>query len=217
MPQEFRYPSRTIIRLLKLTALIISKVFWFIRYEGLDNIPRSGDRGLIIASNHQTYIDPVWISIPIRQKQRFMAFDGAFSWRLVGPLITYLGAFPVKTPVDTGTAFIKTSLRALSEGAALVIFPEGSRESADGKMMPFKEGTMRIALRTGLPVLPVTIVGGERIWPYGRRYPRIFRRVNVIFHPAYTPENAISDQAATEELARAIASAYDDKRPAANI
>ncbi len=80
---------------LRLIAYIISKTFWFIRYNGRENIPDKSAGGFLIASNHQTYIDPVWICLPMRRKFRFMAFDRAFEWRIIGPLIRYLGAFPV--------------------------------------------------------------------------------------------------------------------------
>ncbi len=181
--QNNKYPAQIVVDALRLIAYVISKALWFIRYKGLENVPGKDVGGFLIAANHQTYIDPVWICLPMRRRFRFMAFDGAFEWRLVGPLIKYLGAFPVSMEVGGTLKAMKEALQALRDGAALTVFPEGAREFADGVMFPFKTGAVRIALQAGVPILPVTIRGGNRIWPQKQRYPRLFRRVEVIYHP----------------------------------
>jgi 1-acyl-sn-glycerol-3-phosphate acyltransferase len=181
--QTDKYPSQIIIDVLRLIGYVISKVFWFIRYEGRENIPTGPDSRFLIASNHQTYIDPVWICLPMRRRFRFMAYDKAFEWRFIGPFISYLGAFPVSIEIGGTLKAMKHALRALRDGAALIVFPEGAREFADGKMFPFKTGAVRIAIQAGVPILPVTITGGNRIWPQKQKYPRLFRRVAVTYHP----------------------------------
>jgi 1-acyl-sn-glycerol-3-phosphate acyltransferase len=119
-----------------------------------------------------------------------MAYDKAFEWPLIGPFIEYVGAFPVSTKIGGTAEAIEESLRALEEGSVLIIFPEGERESADGKMHPFKTGAVRIALQSGVPILPVTIIGGNRIWPQEQKFPRFFRRVEVIYHPLFFVKEA---------------------------
>jgi 1-acyl-sn-glycerol-3-phosphate acyltransferase len=74
------------------------------------------------------------------------------------------------------------------DGGAVVIFPEGGRGNADGSMRKFKPGAVRMALEAGIPILPVTIRGGHRVWPMGIRFPRV-GRVEVIFHPLVTLEH----------------------------
>jgi len=164
-------------------AWLVSKPLWFIRFRGRDNIPPDDTGAYLIAANHQTYLDPAWIGIPIRHDLRFMAWDEAFGWRFIGPMIRYLGAFPVS--LDTGGTIkaMKQALRALKDGAALVVFPEGGRELADGEFLPFKNGVVRIAQQAGVPILPVTIRGGNRVWPREQKYPHIFRRVTITYHP----------------------------------
>ncbi len=78
---------------------------------------------------------------------------------------------------------MKQALRALRDGAALTVFPEGAREFADGEILPFKTGAVRIALEAGVPILPVTVHGGNRIWPQKQKYPHLFRRVEITYHP----------------------------------
>lgn len=179
---HFKYPSTFVVRSIRALALLISKLLWQVRYRGLDNIP-NGDDGLLIVSNHPTYIDPVWISIPIRLKLRYMAWDQVFEWPAIGRLIRILGAFPVKHRSGISVSAIAEALRSLRDGAALVIFPEGEREFEDGRLLDFKTGAAHIAVKAGVPILPVSIRGGNRIWPRGKKYPRIFRSVEIIFHP----------------------------------
>ena len=90
-----KYPPRVVQHFLRSLAWLVSKPLWFIRFHGRENIPPKDSGGYIIASNHQSYLDPGWVCIPITQKLRFMAFDEAFGWKLIGPAIAYLGAFPV--------------------------------------------------------------------------------------------------------------------------
>jgi 1-acyl-sn-glycerol-3-phosphate acyltransferase len=81
------------------------------------------------------------------------------------------------------------SLRTLRGGGVLVIFPEGEREWSDGKMLEFKSGAVHIAANAGVPILPVSVSGGNRIWPRGQKFPSLFRRVKIIYHsPMYLPE-----------------------------
>jgi len=179
---RFSYPSPIIVDFVRFISLLISKALWFIRYSGRKNIP-TDDRGIVVVSNHPTYLDPVWITLPIRKKLRYMAWDEAFEWRLIGRLIRYLGAFPVKHRKGITKSAVVESIRSLRDGAALVIFPEGEREFADGKMLEFKTGAVHIALNSGVPILPVSVRGGNRIWPQRRKYPRLFRRVEIVYHP----------------------------------
>ena len=198
--------------LLRLIAFLISKVFWFIRYKGLENVPANGSAPFLIAANHQTYIDPVWICLPMRRRLRFMAYDKAFEWRFIGPVITYLGSFPGSQEISDSLKAVKEALRSLHDGAVLTVFPEGGREFANGEMLPFMTGAVRIAAQARVPILPVTISGGNRIWPREQKYPRLFRRVQVTYHPLIElPANKKDADldALTEQLRLTIASAGD--------
>ena len=181
--QTIKYPSQLIVDILRLTAFVISKTFWFVRYTGRENIPPVDAGGFLIVANHQTYIDPVWICTPMRRPVRYMAIEKAFGWRFVGSLIRYLGAFPVADDASGTFKAMREAIRSLRDGAVVTVFPEGAREFADGVMFPFKTGAARIASQAGVPILPVTIRGGNLIWPRGQRYPNLFRRVEVIYHP----------------------------------
>jgi 1-acyl-sn-glycerol-3-phosphate acyltransferase len=185
------------------------RVLFRIRYHGTEHIPRDG--GLIIASNHQTYIDPFWFSIPIKRPLRFLAWDAAFDWLLIGKLIKLLGAWPLQIE-RSDPATIRRTLQWLGEGGAVVIFPEGGRGRPDGSMIRFKGGAVRIALEADVPILPVTIRGANRVWPSGRHLPRL-GDVEVTYHPLYHVEALPEEEPRacarreTERLAEIIRSA----------
>lgn len=185
-PKAFNYPSPFTVGLLRNFAYLSSKLFWSINFRGVDNIPDPIDGGLVVISNHVTYFDPAWISIKLSKfKLRYMAWDEAFTWPFIGPIIRHFGAFPIKLRSGPAKSSIVEALRSLRDGAALVIFPEGEREFADGRLHEFKSGAVHIALNAGVPILPVTIRGGNKVWPQGQKYPRFFERVEVVFHPLF--------------------------------
>jgi 1-acyl-sn-glycerol-3-phosphate acyltransferase len=166
----------------RLLARGVSRALWRIRYFGTENIRDLPDGALLIVSNHQTYFDPFWVCAPLRRKFRFMAWDKAFDWPVIGRVIRFLGSFPVDTSSGRTKEALRQSLAALREGATLLIFPEGVREFPEGNLLDFKTGAARIASAAGVPVLPVTVRGANRVWSQGMRYPR-FRRVEVHYHP----------------------------------
>lgn len=161
------------------------KLIWKLRLVGIENIPPPERGGLIIAANHQTYVDPFWISAPVKRPIRYLAWSEAFKVPVLGTALELLGAWPLQVEGGDPTA-IRRSLQWLRGGGAVVIFPEGGRARADGALQKFKPGAVRIALEAGVPILPVTIRGGQHVWPRDRRAPRL-GRVEVVYHPLYTP------------------------------
>lgn len=158
------------------------RALWHLRLTGVENIPPASEGGLIVAANHQTYVDPFWISVPIKRPVRYLAWSEAFAWPLVGPLMTVLGAWPLQIEGGDRHAMRRT-LQYLRGGGAVMIFPEGGRCQADGELERFKNGAARLALEAGVQILPVTIRGGERVWPRGWTLPRFNRRVEIVYHP----------------------------------
>lgn len=187
----------------------LSRALWRISFSGDEHIPREG--GLVIAANHQTYVDPFWIGSRVKRPIRYLAWNEAFKWPLAGRALELLGAWPLALERGNPTAY-RRSLQWLRGGGAVMIFPEGQRAFADGELSRFKAGAVRLALEACTPVLPVTIRGGERVWPRGQRLPRV-GRVEVVFHPvrrlAVPPGEDARQviQRETEALAEVIKSA----------
>ncbi|MCO6510839.1 MAG: 1-acyl-sn-glycerol-3-phosphate acyltransferase [Aridibacter famidurans] len=209
----FEAPSPALVAGLRLVGWVIGKVAWRISHKDVRHIPRDDGRGLLIAANHQTYLDPYWICLPVkREPLRFMAWDKAFKWFFVGPFIRRLGAYPVN--IEQGSvSSMKKSLKVLERGSTLVVFPEGARCFGNGEMLEFKQGAARLALQAKVPVLPVTIIGGNRVWPRGARFPRP-GKVEVVYHEPIETEGFLPNdedrkraEALNSKLREVIASA----------
>ena len=170
-----------IIDATRLAGRALSRLLWRMKYVGLENVPTAG--GFIIASNHQTYMDPFWIGFPISRPIRFLAWNKIFDWPVVGRLAGLLGAWPLEIEVSDPSA-IRRTLQWLKGGGGIVIFPEGGRGMPDGAMIRFKPGAVRMALEAGVPILPVTIRGAHRVWAKTQRFPR-FARVEIVYHPLF--------------------------------
>jgi 1-acyl-sn-glycerol-3-phosphate acyltransferase len=168
------------LNILRPIVRLMSRLLWRVRWHRTELIPLSG--GLIIASNHQTYIDPFWICSPVKRPVRFLAWDAAFSWPVVGTCLRWLGAWPLQLE-GSDPAAIRRTLQWINEGGAVVIFPEGGRGNPDGSTRKFKAGAVRMALEAGVPILPVTIRGGERVWPSSHRFPRLGPQIEITYHP----------------------------------
>lgn len=188
---------------------VFSRLFWKIEFHGVEHVPDRG--GLIVAANHQTYIDPFWLSLPIKRPIRYLAWSAAFRWPLVGTGLKWLGAWPLALE-GSDPAAIRTSLQWLRNGGVVVIFPEGARSTDTGALDRFKAGAVRLALEAQVPILPVTIRGGHRVWPRGWRFPRL-GKVVVTYHPPYQPAQCSNEETRayarreSERLAQVIASA----------
>jgi 1-acyl-sn-glycerol-3-phosphate acyltransferase len=183
---------------------------WFgLELRGVENIPRDG--GLIITPNHQTYADPPLVTIPVRRRVYYMAWDKLFAVPVLGQLIRVLRAFPVDIYSNDPGA-VREARRLVQQGAAVMIFPEGGR-SFDGTLGHFKIGAFRLAVTLGAAVLPVTISGGYEAWPPQRALPRR-GRMTITYHPALRPPTGVDPRSAARDLAAraraAIASALPE-------
>ena len=159
-----------------------ARLYFRIRFEGVHHVPRSGP--LLIVPNHVTFADPVLATIPVRRRVHYMAWDALFRVRGLAWLIRRLRAFPVDIDgADAGAA--RTAVRLLHAGEAVMIFPEAGR-SQDGRVQRFRLGAFRLACSLGVPIMPVTIIGGHESWPPDRRLPRP-GRLTIIYHPVIAP------------------------------
>ena len=175
--------SQWLISLLRPVIGFGSHLFWRLDHQGLENVPQ--DSGLIIAANHQSYGDPFWLAIPVKRPIRYLAWSEAFSWPLVGKVISLLGAWPLQ--VEGNPEAIRRSLTWLRDSGVIVIFPEGGRGRPDGSMGRMKGGAVRMALEAGVPILPVTIRGANRVWPANKLFPRP-GKVEILYHPVFHVE-----------------------------
>lgn len=180
-----------ILDIVRMGVRFFSRLLWKMELLGVENVPKAG--GLIIASNHQTYFDPFWISVPVKRPTRYLAWSAAFKWPFVGRCLTWFGAWPLQLERSDPSA-IRRSLQWLRDGGAVVIFPEGGRSTSSGEMERFKAGAVRLALEANVPILPVTIRGGNHVWPRGWRFPHT-GKVVITYHPLYRAAQLLDEEA----------------------
>lgn len=185
------------------------RLYFGLRLVGTEHIPAEGP--LIITPNHQTFADPPLVSIPVRTRVYYMAWDRLFDIRGLSWLIRRLRAFPVDIEARDPRA-TREAMRILETGAALMIFPEAER-SVDGRVGRFKPGAFRLAASIGAPVLPVTIAGGWESWPPGRLLPRP-GRITITYHPPLRPDPTLPPRAAARGLADRTRAVIEGALPA---
>ena len=164
---------------LKLAALgpVLRLIFrpWA---EGLEHVPRDG--GVILAVNHLSYSDWLFMPLVLPRRVTFVAkaeyFEGpGLKGWMQKTFFSGAGQVPIdRTSGSAATGAIKTQLRLLSEGHVCGIFPEGTR-SHDGKLYRGRTGVARLALESKVPVIPVAVIGTDVIAPPGKVFGRRVR------------------------------------------
>jgi len=148
-------------------------IYWFVRgilqpffhiyfrfsRIGREHIPDEG--GVIVASNHRSFLDPFVIGTMARRPMYYVTKLELFSHRLPAWILSSLGAFPVER--GTGDAdMIETAKAILARGDIVLIFPEGTR-IRPGSLAKPRRGVGRLALETGAPVVPLAVIGTEAV------------------------------------------------------
>jgi 1-acyl-sn-glycerol-3-phosphate acyltransferase len=161
---------------LRVVLRTLLRVLWRVRVEGLDNVPRTG--AFVLASNHRSFFDSVVIPVVVPRRVAFLAKAEYFEGRgLRGTLVRWwfqgLGAVPVRRGTHgEAMASLQVALGVLRDGDGFGIYPEGTR-SRDGRLYRGRTGVAWLALASGAPVVPVGVVGTDRVQPVGARLPRI--------------------------------------------
>jgi 1-acyl-sn-glycerol-3-phosphate acyltransferase len=164
-----------------LKYVFVGPAVWLIfrpRVEGRQHIPRHG--AAIIASNHLSFSDSIFMPLMVPRrvtfvaKQEYFTGTGLKGW-LIRMFFVNTGCIPVdRSGGRAAQAAIDTGLRVLREGKLFGIYPEGTR-SPDGRLYRGKTGVARMALTVGVPVIPVAMLNSDVIQPTGRVLPRIMR------------------------------------------
>jgi 1-acyl-sn-glycerol-3-phosphate acyltransferase len=180
------------------------------KVTGLRNVPVTGP--VILASNHLSFSDSIFMPLVVPRKVTFLAKSEYFT--APGPKgllkkLTFiaLGQVPVdRSGGRRSEAALITGLKVLSDGNALGIYPEGTR-SPDGRLYKGRSGLVRLALESGAPVIPVAMFDTDKIQPSGKVIPKIMRVKMVFGEPMYFKGDATNLQLLrdlTDELMRKI-------------
>jgi 1-acyl-sn-glycerol-3-phosphate acyltransferase len=149
---------------------------------GHGNIPRVG--GVIMASNHLSFIDSVFLPLMIDRQISFLAKSDYYTARgfkgwAIKSFLKAAGMIPIdRSGGKASEASLQTGLGVLARGEVLGIYPEGTR-SPDGKLYRGRTGVARMILEGNVPVVPVAMIDTEKVMPAGRRIPKV-RRIGIV-------------------------------------
>ena len=167
-----RYVAAVLYRVLELTVSPTLRAVFQPEVSGQGHVPRTG--AVIIAGNHVSFADEVFTPLAARRQVLYLAKAEYFTTpgvrgRVMAEFMGGMGQVPVERgDMRAAAASVDVCVDLLRAGHAFGIYPEGTR-SPDGRLYRFRTGVARIALRTGVPVVPVGLVGTDDVLPPGAR------------------------------------------------
>ena len=188
------------------------RVWTRLTIEGREHVPIT--RAFVLAPVHRSNMDTPISACLTRRRLRFMGKDSLWKRRPAAWFFSSLGGFPVTRGTADREA-LRRCIAVLEAGEPLVLFPEGTRKSGP-VVQPLFDGAAYVALRTGVPIVPVGIGGSERVMPKGSKF--IWpRKVHAIVGPPITPAPPASGRVSrravhdvTAELHAALQQLFDD-------
>jgi 1-acyl-sn-glycerol-3-phosphate acyltransferase len=163
------------------------------KVKGLRNVPGTGP--IIIASNHLSFSDSIFMPLVVPRKVTFLAKSEYFTSPGPKGLLKKLTFIALgQVPVDRSggrrsEAALITGLKVLAEGKCLGIYPEGTR-SPDGRLYKGRTGIARLAIESGAPIVPVAMFNTEKIQPTGTVMPKVMRVEMIFGEPMYFEGNS---------------------------
>lgn len=204
--------SRIFYKIMHALVVGISRGYTRASVLGKENIPSDG--AFLLAPIHRSNIDTPLAAAVTRRRLRFMGKDSLWKVKPIGAILSALGAFPV-TRGSADREALKRCIAVLEAGEPLVLFPEGTRQSGP-TVMPLFDGAAYVAVKAGVPIIPVGIGGSEGVMPKGSRmiYPR--KCVVIVGRPIVAerdaegrvPRSAVKD--VTQELSNSLQSLFDE-------
>jgi 1-acyl-sn-glycerol-3-phosphate acyltransferase len=176
-------------RFCQIISSIVFEAMFELEMFGRENVPATG--GVLLVSNHQSYLDPVLLSVRLKRPMSYLARSELFRNPLFARLITALNAFPVRLGKGDKAAIDQT-IQRLHEGHLLAIFPEGHRTS-DGEIGPIQRGVALVVRRADVPIIPVVIDGSFQAWPRTSKFFGPYP-IAVMYGPALKVEGLKGDE-----------------------
>ncbi|MFZ4585462.1 MAG: lysophospholipid acyltransferase family protein [Acidimicrobiia bacterium] len=150
-----------------------------IRVEGREHLPERG--AVIVAANHRSFLDSIFIPLVIRRRVTFVAKAEYFDDPKSAWFFRAVGQIPIRREGGSASeGALLAALDVLQTGGVFAIYPEGTR-SRDGYLHRGHTGLARLALRSGAPIVPCGLVGTDEIQPVDKRMPRFFKTVHLRF------------------------------------
>jgi len=206
--------TRIVYAFVRGLLLVLCKIWFRVTVSGREHLPRTG--AYIIAPVHRSNIDTPLSSFITSRRVRFMGKDSLWKNRQIGKLLSLLGGFPVTRGAADFEA-LKRCVAVLDAGEPLVMFPEGTRQHGP-VVHPLFEGPAYVALKRGVPIVPVGIGGSQRVMRKGSKmiWPH---KCHVTVGASIAVEHGGSGRVdrermtqITAQLSAALQSVFDDAR-----
>jgi 1-acyl-sn-glycerol-3-phosphate acyltransferase len=164
---------------LKAILTPVLRFFYRLRVDGAENVPKAG--GVILASNHVSFSDSIFLPLVLRRRVTFVAKAEYFEDRKTAWFFRAVGQIPIKREGGSASERALASAReVLDAGGVFGIYPEGTR-SPDGRLYKGHTGVARLALQCRVPVVAVAMIGTREAQPIGQVMPRLFMPIGVRF------------------------------------
>ena len=163
--------------LVKAVISPLLRFFFRVRVEGLEHIP--ADSAAILASNHVSFCDSIFLPMVLRRRVTFVAKAEYFEDPKTAWFFRAVGQIPIRREGGSASAgALLAATEVLQSGGLFGIYPEGTR-SPDGRLYKGHTGVARLALSCGVPILPVAMIGTREAQPIGQVMPRLFMPITV--------------------------------------
>ena len=165
--------------IVKVFLTPILRVVYRIRVEGREHLPKHGP--VILASNHRSFLDSIFIPLIVRRRVTFVAKAEYFDDPKTAWFFRAVGQIPIRREGGSASeGALSAATDVLESGGVFGIYPEGTR-TRDGLLHKGKTGVARLALGTGAPIVPVVLIGTDECQPTNAKLPRLFRKVTIRF------------------------------------
>jgi 1-acyl-sn-glycerol-3-phosphate acyltransferase len=205
--------ENALYRFLQLCLRVVVPAYFRYRARGLEHVPRRGAALFVV--NHQSFLDPLMVGIPLSRPVRFLARDTLYRGPLIRAFLNKVYAIPVNRDAASSTT-IRQAARQLQQGFLVGIFPEGTR-SSDGRIGALKPGFIALVRRADVPIIPVGLAGTGAAFPRGAWFVRP-AKCRVVFGAPLQPETLAqlkghgSEQVLLETVRDAMVRCYEEAR-----
>ena len=173
---EQRSGAQTLYKIVVFVTYLIYRALYRFEIEGLENYPEGA---AIIAPNHSSFLDPPAMGVACPHEVHCLAKAYLFKNRILGWALPRINTHPVMGD-GSDLGVLKKIAEFLHQGKQVIIFPEGSR-SKDNQVAPLKRGIALLASMAKCKVVPVKITGAYEAWPRGKKFPKLWGKIRVIF------------------------------------
>jgi 1-acyl-sn-glycerol-3-phosphate acyltransferase len=202
-----------VYRSLQIFCRLTAPLFFRFRARGLEHVPERGPALFVV--NHQSFLDPMLVAIPLTRPIRFLARDTLYRGPVSRKILKLLCTIPVNRNAAS-SATIRAAASKLQQGLFVGIFPEGTR-SENRQIGALKPGFIALVRRGNAPIIPVGIAGSGDAFPRGGWFVRP-KTIRMVFGPPLETEMLAklkghgSEQALVDAVRDAMIRCYDEAR-----